>query len=217
MKPAPQARSCLYRILLFPVGCLLRISPLVLLIVLAVGAIGGFVVYEEVNVDPFGWWSPDFSALQFNPNRTSVTTQSGTHWTITYEKTFDSIFSGLVRHVSPIRMGDFPFLTHDVLVTNGEFDDSRLVSTSVFNHHFSWTSSQPTQPKGSINLLHIVPANPAIYRQLMGVHSGQQVTIRGVEILHIDAFKPDGSLSMTWQDDGCNSILVSSIEIKPTP
>jgi hypothetical protein len=206
MSPVPQSRSCLF-----------STWPLVFLLVLAVGAIGVFVVYEEVNIDPFGWWSPDFAALQFNPNRTSVTTQSGARWTISYEKTVDSVFSGLVRHVSPIRMADFPFLTHDVLVTSGEYADSKLVNTSVFNHHFTWTSDLTSQPQGGINLLHVVPATRAIYDQLLNLSSGQQVTIRGVEIQRIDAYRTDGSPFSYWQDDGCNSLLVSSVEIKKSP
>ena len=217
MNPASKRPSFFVQLFSLPLGCLFSLSPWVLLVVLAVGAVGGFVVYEEVNIDPFGAWSPDFSALQFNPARTTVTTASGARWTITYEKTVDSVFSGLVRHISPIRMADFPFLTHDVLVTSGDFANSKLVSTSVFNHHFTWTSSLTGQPQGSINLLHIVPANKAIYQQLLALSSGQQATIRGVEILRIDAYKPDGSLYLFWQDDGCNSILVSSVEVRKNP
>jgi hypothetical protein len=213
MNLAPKRRSCLYQLVALPTGCLFSFSPFLLLALAFLVVISGAVVYLQVNFDPLGWFAPDYSNLAFNANFTTLNAKDKTHWVITYEKSSDSVFTGLVRHVSPIRMNSFPFLTHDVLVTSGQFADSSLVSTSVFNHHFSWTSSL-SHPAGSINLLHVVPVNRAVYQILVGISSGQQVILRGMEIQRIDAYTPNGSLSSYWQDDGCNSILVTSVEIK---
>ena len=57
-------------------------------------------------------------------------------WTIHYEKKSSSQFKGIVRHTSTIRLSEIPLLTHDILVTSGDFADSDLVTTSVANHHF---------------------------------------------------------------------------------
>lgn len=217
MKNTARPQSCLLKLFLMPAGCLIQIPPLVILVVLAAGLFGGLVLYNQANFDLFGLWRPNFSSLKFNADYTLVQTKSGASWTITYEKPVDSVFTGLVRHVGPIRLGDFPFLTHDVLVTTGDFANSALVTTTVSNHHFTWVTPGSNQPQGTINLLHVVPLNEEIYQQLMGISGGQQVTISGAEIRFIEAYKPSGELIDHWQDDGCNSILVKSVQIIKKP
>jgi hypothetical protein len=64
-----------------------------------------------------------------------------------------SEFSGIVRHVSPFRMGRLRILTHDILVTSGDYADPDVVSTSVFSHLFTWRSSSTAHPSGRINYL----------------------------------------------------------------
>jgi hypothetical protein len=119
-----------------------------------------------------------------------------------------------VRHVSDWRDEPIPFATHDILVTTGEFASASRVTTRVFNHAFYYGWSIGQRPQGSINLLHIVPESQKIYSQLLDVRNWNLVTISGREIYRIDVFDPTGKLTFYWQDDGCNSILVTSVKIE---
>jgi hypothetical protein len=134
-------------------------------------------------------------------------------WTIQYEYDHDTNFTGVVRHVSHWREEDIPFATHDILVTTGEFASQDRVHVSVMMHTFTYRYFEDPHPKGAINLLHIVPASESVYRQLLEVREWNQVSIRGREILRIERFDPEGKFLGAWQDAGCNSILVSSVEI----
>jgi len=107
-----------------------------------------------------------------------------------------------------------PFLTHDILVTSGDFADPSIVQTRVSDHHFQWYSSSKNSPAGTINLIHAVPYNEAIYNQLLEIRSGQKATISGYEILRIDAYRKTGEYLGKWEDSGCNSMVVTSVQIQ---
>lgn len=206
-------RFSLSDILFAPIGCLIQSSPLfVFLVILVAGAIGSIVFYST-NTDFWGLTAPDFEHFTVSDNFQTIQGTEEQTWKISYEFAGATQFSGLVRHVSPIRMGKFPMLTHDILVTSGDFADSSLVRTNVSNHHFTWFCDSGTQPRGTINLLHTVPASEEIYEQLLQIRSGDQVAISGREILRIDSLKPDGSSDGWWQDSGCNTLLVNTVEI----
>ncbi len=203
-----------FKDLLFtPIGCLLQASPLLLFIIIAIGYFAWDYVYNNVNVDLFGTGAPDYQHLTIDSGFYNIQDTSQDSWKIEYDFTRDSTFSGLVRHVSPIRLSQFPMLTHDILVTSGDFADSSLVTTDVSNHHFSWFSPNKSTPKGTINLLHTVPLNLTIYQQLLQIQDGTHVQISGREILRINAFNPEGERFSWWEDNGCNSILVKSVTI----
>jgi hypothetical protein len=212
-KPA-NSQPCLSSLLFAPAGCLLSVSPWVFLAVLAAGLLGGVYLYYDTNVDLLGIGRPDFSALRYNSNQTRVESAAGSRWEIVYEKPGPSTFTGLVRHVSPIRLGSFPLLTHDILVTSGDFADPEVVSTRVSNHHFTWYSPDKSNPSGTINLIHAVPYNEAIYNQLLEIRSGQRATLAGYEILRIDAYRDTGKYLGKWEDSGCNSMLVTSVQVQ---
>ena len=212
-KPASPL-PCLSSPLFFPAGCLLRTSPLLILAVLAVGLLGGVYLYYDTNVDLFGIGRPDFNDLRFNSNQTQVQGADGSRWELVYEKRVPSAFAGLVRHASPIRLETFPFLTHDILVTSGDYADPAIVSTRVSNHHFSWYSQAKNAPAGKINLIHAVPLNKAIYNQLLEIRNGQQAAISGYEILRIDAYQKTGEYLGKWEDSGCNTMLVTAVQMQ---
>jgi hypothetical protein len=50
-------------------------------------------------------------------------------------------------------MGRLRILTHDILVTSGDYAEPDVVSTSVFCHLFTWRSSSTVHPSGRINYL----------------------------------------------------------------
>ena len=110
-----------------------------------------------------------------------------------------------------MRLRQIPILTHDVMVTSGEYADPDVVTTSVTNHRFTWRSSSTAEPRGAINLLHTVPANEEVYGQLRQIQSWDEVVITGREILRIDALDADGGYLGDWRDAGCNALLVQSV------
>jgi hypothetical protein len=199
-------------LLLAPLGCLLQISTTHFLVALLVVALVGGVAYYTANTDFFGMAGPDFDSLTISDSYQQFQA-ADVSWKVTYEKPVDSQFSGLVRGVFPIRESTFRILTHDILVTSGQYADPAIVSTSVLNHHFTWRSSGTARPTGTINLLHTVPASQDIYRQLLEIRSDDEVSIGGREILTIQAYGRDGSYLGEWHDTGCNSLLVKSVSI----
>jgi hypothetical protein len=204
-----------FRDLLFtPLGCLVQASPVLIFILIGVTWFIGDFIYNNYNVDLFGIGAPDYAAYKIDSSFSKVQDSDNLSWSIAYEKNVDSDFKGLVSDVVPIRMSQFPFLTHDILITTGDYSDPSKVILSLSNHHFMWVSKTKSAPKGTANLLHAVPENEEIYRQLLQVQRGKRVEIKGREILRIDAFDPKGKLLGWWQDSGCNSLVVKSVTIQ---
>jgi hypothetical protein len=216
VRNSARPRSLLFDILFFPIGCLIQTPPLILFI-LVIGAAAVFYIAQGGAFVSFGSGRPNFKDYQINENYTRIQRSDGAYWTISYEKADYSVFSGLVRYTTENHEANFPFLTNDILVTSGDFANPELVRTDVYDHHFTWSSPKPGHPQGTINLLHTVPLNEDIYQQLLQVKDGQQVTISGPEILRIDAYRPDGKLTVWWQDSGCNSMIVTTVQIQSTP
>ena len=177
-------------------------------ILLALTLIGG-LIYFRVNTDFFGLVGSDFDDLTISDSYDQIAADD-VHWRITFEGGATE-FSGVVRHVSPIRISRLRILTHDVLVTSGEYADPDVVSTSVFAHHFSWRSSSTAHPGGRINLLHTVPVNEEVHSQLLAIRTWDEVIVTGREILVIKAYDRDGSFLGDWRDTGCNTLLVESV------
>ncbi len=195
-----------------PVAFLLQLPPLVLAslglsLVLILG-----VIYYRANTSFFGLTTPDFANLRISEDCKPIGSEEPC-WRIDYESPRETVFVGKVRHVSPIRLSRFPFLTHDILVTSGDFADPDKVDAGVTNHHFFWRSSDPAYPVGKINLLHTAPTNAAIYEQLLDIRSGDYVTITGQEILKVDYYDSQGQYWGKWQDSGCNTLRVTAVEI----
>lgn len=199
-------------LLFAPIGCLLQASATHLIAAMLIVAVVGGIVYYTANTDFLGLAGPGFETLTISSTKEEITSED-VYWKITYEKKGDSEFSGLVRHVSPIRDNRMRILTHDILVTSGEYADPALVRTSVSNHHFRWRSTSTAPPTGTINLLHTVPADDDIYRHLLEVRSQDEVIISGREILSIQAYNQAGNYLGEWHDTGCNTLLVESVTI----
>jgi hypothetical protein len=200
--------------LLMPLGCLLQASVTHLVVVVLALILGAGIVYYTANTSFLGLAGADFDSLTISPSYEQIEARD-LYWKITFEKKGDSQYEGLVRHVSPIRINKLRILTHDILVTSGDYADPALVHTSVFNHKFMWRSTNTARPQGSINLVHTIPANEEIYRQLLGVRRGDKMVIAGREVLKITAYDPSGSYLGEWHDTGCNTLLVNSVTISP--
>jgi len=196
-------------------GIFLKIPFQFHIVFLAFMLIIGAYTYTTLNTDFFGLTSPDLAGLTVMNSYGKITNDQGASWEVTYEKSRDTTFSGTVRHASVNHINKFPFLTHDILITSGDFSDSDLVYTNVTNHHFYWRTLNENYPQGTINLIHVVPEDEEIYQQLLKIRNGDMVTISGREILRIDAYNTDGRNLGWWKDDGCNTTLVKEVVLQP--
>jgi hypothetical protein len=209
------SRFSLKNALLFPFVLLLQLSPLwIFTILLVLFSLCGFMYYS-LNSDFLGLAAPPFADLTFSPDFSLVKdVKDKRSWKITFETQPNSTFHGVVRHVSNWRDEPIPFATHDILVTTGEYTSPSRVSTRVYNHAFYYGWGDGPQPVGTIHLLHIVPQTQEIYRKLLDIRDWNMVTIAGREIFRIDLFDSSGKFTYFWQDDGCNSILVTTVIIE---
>jgi hypothetical protein len=207
-----KARGSIMGLLFAPVSWLLQASPTALGIVALVLAILCGVIYYRSNSDFFGLAALDFDALTISDSYERISTD-GMYWTIDFEGGGTSEFTGVVRHISPIREDGMRILTHDVLVTSGDYADPEVVGASVLNHRFNWWSSSTDRPSGRINLLHTVPTSEEVYRQLLEIKAWDEVVVTGREIRVIKAYYEDGEYVGDWRDSGCNTLLVELISI----
>lgn len=199
-------------ILLAPFAWLYSISLPAALVLAFLGLSFAGYAYYRVNSNLFGLAQVNLSRFDFSPTWDSIEGDDY-RWELRYENSGYAEFSGTVRHVGPIRMDEFRILTHDVLVTSGDFADPDQVRTNVINHRFFWHAPYTHQPEGAINLLHIIPANQEAAGQLYEIRKWQQVKISGHEILDIQAYNKDGEFLMSWKDTGCNTILADQVDI----
>jgi hypothetical protein len=212
IKPSsPKPRSVIFNLFDLFIGLLFKLPMQFYIVIFAFFIIIGGVAYTRLNTDFFGLTSPDLAGLTVMNQYQTIQDEQGANWEVTYEKSRDSIFQGHVRHVSVNRISKFPFVTHDILITTGDYADSELVYTNVTNHRFYWQSLNENYPQGTINLLHVVPENEDIYQQLLKIRNGDTVTISGREILRIDAYDSEETNIGWWKDDGCNTTLVKEV------
>lgn len=155
----------------------------------------------------------NFDQVMSSKGLHDITLENGRGYDISYETSSKRDFTGIVQHTSAIREPSFAILTFDILVTSGDFANPDLVHTSVSNHHFTWRSTTNSDPQGTINLLHTVPINEEINQALKSIQNGDKVIITGYDIYQIQAFNPQGKYIGFWQDTGCNTTLVTKIEI----
>ena len=155
---------------------------------------------------------PPFDDLVISSDYKHIAMPDGHTWEVTYELPIDSTFSGVVRHTSLWYDPSAPFMSHDILITNGDFSSPEFVDVSVMGHKFFYHWND-TPPSGTINLLHIFPATAEIFDQLKQIKKWNNVSIRGREILKIDKYDSDGQYLGYMMDAGCNTILVTSVAI----
>ena len=197
-------------LLFYPLEFLFSLSlPTALALFFASIIFAGFA-YFRLNTNFFGLAELNYNQLDFSSSRENIRSKD-LEWQKKKKKTEPSTFSGVVRHISPFRRDQLRILTHDILVTTEDFANPEVVKTDVVNHKFIWQAPYNPQPKGSIHLLHAVPANQEIASSLYQIKKWQEVKITGREILEIKAYNQDGDFLISWSDNGCNTILIDSV------
>ncbi|PIU61201.1 MAG: hypothetical protein COS85_21640 [Armatimonadetes bacterium CG07_land_8_20_14_0_80_59_28] len=171
-----------------------------------------FMLFLQVSLlGGCGRGGPDFDDLTISDSYEEYRSSEIT-WKIYYESNSLSRFRGKVRFAAPIRERNLDIVTHDILVTSGQYADPEMVSTSVSGHIYTWRSGKTSEPSGAINLLHTVPASKGVYESLCKIRDGDKVTISGWEIDKVEAFDKSANAMGTWQDMGCNSLLVNKVQ-----
>jgi hypothetical protein len=206
----PQTGGASY--LLLPLQWLFSVPSSCGFIFLALVAVGAGLLYFRTNTSFFGLIGTDFDQLQISNSYQEIVLGEQ-YWKVQFEGNGHSKFIGKVRYAGPIREKDFPILTHDILVTSADYANPDLVHTSVADHKFFWRTESGEELNGYIHLLHTVPANKQIYQQLLQIRNWDTVRITGREIFTISAYNDDGEKLGTWQDAGCNTLLVESVSI----
>ncbi len=214
-KPA-KTHSRLGSLLLLPFR-LLASLPLScgLIFLIAALAAGGYF-YFQVNSSFFGLVGADFDKIIVSNSYEKIESDD-LYWKIQFEGQGKSKYIGTVRHVSPIRIKEFKILTHDILVTTADYSNPDIIETNVVNHKFIWKSTNTEPLIGSINLIHAIPANKAIYQQLLTINDWDTVNIVGREIYSVKSYDMDGTFLGTWIDTGCNTLLVDSVTVLDNP
>lgn len=183
--------------------------------IIAILAAGGYYYYQ-VNTSFFGLAGADFDNLIISNSYEKIESED-LYWEVQFEGQGNTKYIGTVRHISPIRINEFKILTHDILVTTADYSDPDLVETSVVNHKFTWKSANPEQPNGSINLIHAIPTNKAVYQKLLTIENWDIVNIIGREIYTIKSYQVDETFLGTWIDTGCNTLLIDSVTVLKNP
>ena len=178
-------------------------------------AAGGYY-YFQVNTSFFGLVGADFDNIIISNSYEKIESDD-LYWEVQFKGQGKSKYIGTVRHVSPIRIKEFKILTHDILITTADYSNPDLVETSVVNHKFIWKPINTEPLNGSINLIHAIPANKAIYRLLLTIDEWDTVNITGREINTVKSYEMDETFLGTWIDTGCNTLLIDSVTVLDNP
>ena len=193
----------------------LRIVVIAILLAL-IGGIALTIKFSDViNFSLNAPWFSDFSTMQVSDGFHKVSIPGGNHWEINYEASHEVIFQGFVQHNSPIREKGWEIMTQDILITTGDFSNPDLVYAKVSDHHFIYRYKTDIVPAGTINLLHTLPVNEDIDQQLQSIKPGDEVYIKGWEIYNLTGWDVENTPYGTWQDQGCNTTLVTEVVILP--
>jgi len=196
----------------FFLGWITSLPPSCGFIVLFAFIVAAAFIYFRVNTSLFGLAGADFDSLVISNSYETISAED-IYWKVQFEGIGESKYIGTVRYAAPIRINEFRILTHDILVTTADFANPELVDTNVIDHKFFWKSSGTDSPTGSINLIHAIPANKAIYQEMLKIQSWDIVKITGREIYTLKAYTAEDSFLGTWLDTGCNTLLVESVSI----
>lgn len=98
----------------------------------------------------------------------------------TYDVTWDDAteLAGDARILAAVYNKGLPVITHDLVLTSGDFSDPAKVDiTSRGGGNYVWRAKE--KPEGSALFLHVIPASPAVLEAVQAVATGQAVVLRG--------------------------------------
>jgi hypothetical protein len=196
-----------------------RIKWLIALISIFSIIIIGDLVYDNFDKIKHFFIRPvlisNFDEITYSDKFRRLTEPRGNFWILSYESEPDVVFSGLVGYTTPVQESDFAILTHDILVTNGDFSNPFIIEIKVADHRYRWVSWHVPEPSGSIALIHAIPINEKVNQKLKTIQSGDGVVIKGLDIFRIDSYDAHGNYQGFWKDDGCFTTLITEVTIYP--
>jgi hypothetical protein len=124
-------------------------------------------------------------------------------------------FSGTIQWTGQAAKSAVPLITHEVLVTTGEYSDPKVVQIEpVVDHHTTWKFvAGRTALDGTIHIVHCVPSTPEVYDALGGLTVGQNVSIQG-ELLSGPLTGSDGSFWKTGKESH-PTVFVREVHVEP--
>ena len=136
-----------------------------------------------------------------------------TYGDVSYEADWSydqSIYSGDIRFVHRADLPGLPIVTHEVIITTGEYSDPEFVSiTPIKNGTMRW--SAPSRPEtGSLDVLHFIPINKSVLQSLDEIEEGDVITVYGYTEEDRIIRGSDGSMG-GLRHDGHEFILVEKI------
>lgn len=135
------------------------------------------VIISVVSINHL--WKP--SAMQILEN-TSIDIQNNTiqYKSITYKATWGDLveYQGDARVVQRAYHKNCPFITHEIILTTGEFSDADIVQIApIRDGNTRWTAKK--KPTGTFLVMHCIPQNLEILDILENLEAGASVTIKG--------------------------------------
>jgi len=136
---------------------------------------------------------------------------------ITYEAlwTEETIrFEGDLRYAGRAYSRELPMVTHDAVLTTGDFSDPKLVKVSPLKKGSgTWRSKSSSKgtPKGTLVALHFIPSDLGIHGQLTRLREGDSVEIEGR--VETDS-RVDASNGGFWRLNHSNHKLVLVTAVK---
>ena len=122
-------------------------------------------------------------------------------------------FSGTIQWTGHAAPSAVPLITHEVLVTTGEYSDPKIVQIQpVVDHHTTWTYVARRMAEGTIHIVHCIPSTPEVYDALGALVAGQSVTIDG-ELLRGPLKGTDGSFWQTGKESH-PTVFVRSVRVE---
>ncbi len=99
--------------------------------------------------------------------------------------------AGRVRVYVRADHGDMPVITHEGVVTTGEFSDPEKVEIGPLRGGSTWWRAKH-RPRGTLMVLHLIPADAAVAAVLDGIGEGETWTFTGFGVIDQTIVRDDG-------------------------
>ena len=113
---------------------------------------------------------------------------------VTYSAEWGHVTShiGDIRYIGRAYDKNAPYITNDAVVTTGEFSDPSIVRISPMRKgSMTWRAQK--QPKGTLVVLHFIPASLDVYNDLKEIQEEDEVEFIGREEVNSRIEGSDGS------------------------
>jgi hypothetical protein len=125
-------------------------------------------------------------------------------------------FAGTIQWTGQAAQSAVPLITHEVVVTTGEYSDPKVVQIQPLeDHHTTWKYVANRMAVGTIHIVHCIPSTPEIYDALGALKVGQAVAIEG-ELLQGPLKGTDGSFWQTGKESH-PTVFVRAVRLEPAP